>query len=96
MSDFWNEDLTFEEEEKLIEDAAKAIERRRMVMPAILVLEMHRPLANVAANAGVTMAPFLVPVLGFDLMNNYTRLLRKEQNVERLIRRLEAPVEGAA
>jgi hypothetical protein len=91
MSDFWSEDLTYEQEEKLIEDAAVMIEKRRMVMPAIMVLEMHKPLHNVAANTGVTLAPFLVPILGFDLMNNYTRLLRNQQNVERLIRRLEAP-----
>jgi hypothetical protein len=95
MSDFWREDLTEEEEEKLIDDAAKLIEKRRMVMPAILVLEMHKPLSNVAANTGVTLAPFLVPLFGFDLMNNYTRLLRRQQNVERLIERLEAPKEYA-
>jgi len=85
MSDFWTEELTPEETEKLIRKVADEIIRRKMQTPAILALDMHKPLANVTSSAGVVFAPFLVPFLGFHAVNDYTRLLAKQENVERLI-----------
>ena len=35
------------------------------------------------------MAPFLVPLFGFDFVNDYSNLLQKRDNVERLICMLE-------
>ena len=85
MSDFWDEELTPEETEAIIQKAANEIIRRKMQTPAILALDMHKPLANVTSAAGVVFAPFLVPFLGFNTVNDYTRLLAKQENVERLI-----------
>jgi hypothetical protein len=50
---------------------------------------MHKPISNVFAHAGLTMAPFLVPLFGFDFVNDYSNLLQKRDNVERLICMLE-------
>lgn len=91
MFDLWKEELTPEETDALIEKAANEIKKRKMQVPAILAIEMHRPLSYVAANAAVTMAPFLVPFLGFDSVNDYSRLLTKGENVDRLIAKLEEP-----
>lgn len=60
-----------------------------METPAILMLEMHKPMANVAAHAAVTFSPFLVPFFGFDRVNDYSRLLSSRENIERLIQELE-------
>jgi acyl-CoA reductase-like NAD-dependent aldehyde dehydrogenase len=91
MFDLWNDELTPEQEEELLEKAASAVEKRKMVAPAIMVLEMHKPLAYVGAHAAVAFAPFIVPFLGYDAVNDYSRLLKKPGNVERLIRKLERP-----
>lgn len=61
-----------------------------MTTPAILGLEAHKPLANVMAHGIVAFSGFLVPFLGFENVNDYSRLLRKRENVERLIELLEA------
>lgn len=60
-----------------------------MQAPAILALEAHKPLANVIAQSVVVFSGFLVPFLGFQNVNDYSRLLHKRENVERLICLLE-------
>lgn len=91
MFDFWKDELTPEETDALLNKAATEIKKRKMQVPAILAIEMHRPLNLVAANAATAMAPFLVPFLGFDNVNDYSRLLAKSENVDRLIAKLEEP-----
>ena len=87
--DMWDEDLTAAEEEDLLGKAAHEIRKRKMETPAIWFLEMHKPLSNVAAQSSVALSPFLVPLLGYDFVNNYSRLFSKRENVERLITKLE-------
>jgi hypothetical protein len=50
---------------------------------------MHKPISNVFAHVGLSLAPFLVPLFGFDFVNDYSNLLQKRDNVERLICMLE-------
>lgn len=89
MFDFWKDDQSEEETQALLDKCASEIRRRQLEGPAILFLEMHKPLSNVFAHAGLTMAPFLVPLFGFDFINDYSNLLQKRDNVERLICMLE-------
>ena len=96
MFDLWSSDLTPEEEEKLLQKAAGEIRKRKMVSPAILALEMHKPLANVLAHGAVVFSGFLVPFLGFENVNDYSRLLRTRENVERLIALLEQEEQGSS
>jgi hypothetical protein len=99
MFEFWEEELDEEQTEALIEKAAAEIRRRKMTVPAVMALEMHKPLAGIASSAGVVFAPFLVPFFGFDNVNDYTRVFSKRENFERLMARLEmpeAPDEGEA
>lgn len=85
----WSSDLTEAETEALIEKAANQFAKRNLHAPAILFLEMHKPLAYVGANAAVAFAPFMVPILGYDAVNDYSRLFSKRENVEKLIKKLE-------
>lgn len=89
MFDFWETDLTEEETSGLLDKVESEIVKRKLVVPAIIFLEMHKPISYIAANAAVGLSPFLVPFFGFEFMNNYSRLLAKRDNVERLIKRLE-------
>lgn len=89
MFDFWKDELTEEETEALILKAADSIHRRKLEMPAILALEMHKPLSFLGSQAALAFSPFLVPIFGFDGVNNYSRLFSKRENVERLLDRLD-------
>jgi len=89
MFDLWKEPLTEEERDQLLDKAAHEILRRKLEMPAVLFLEMHKPLAYVGGHAALAFAPFLVPFVGFDNVNNYSRLFSDRENVERLMTRLE-------
>ena len=94
MFDLWKDELTEEETEQLIEKAASEIERRKLEVPAVLMLECHKPLAFVGSQTSLMMAPFIAPFLGFDFVNNYSRLFAKRENVERLLQRIESGKES--
>jgi len=88
--ELWNEELTEAERDALIEKAASEILKRKLQAPAILMLELHKPLAYVGTQATLAFSPFIIPFLGFDAVNNYSRLFAKKENVELLLQRLEA------
>jgi len=89
MRELWSSELTEAETERLIAKLADQIKKRKLEVPAILFLEMHKPLANVAGQTAVVLSPFLIPLVGFDNLNDFSRLLSKRENFERLIRLLE-------
>jgi len=95
MFDLWKEPLTEEERDDLLEKTAHEISKRKLEAPAILFFEMHKPLAYVFGHAALAFSPFLVPLVGFDNLNNYTRLLSDRENVERLLQKLENHGGGA-
>lgn len=90
MFDFWKSDLTEEETEQLIEKCVSEIRARKMEAPAILFLESHQKLGFLAASGAVVTAPFLVPFFGFDAVNDYSRLFAKQENILKLLDRLES------
>lgn len=89
MFDFWKDDLDPEEEERLLDKLAEEIRKRKLNAPATLFFEMHKPLANIGGHFAMATSPFLVPILGYQNVNDYSRLLSKRDNVEKLIQRLE-------
>lgn len=89
MFDFWKEELSEQEEEQLLDKAASEIRKRKLEAPAILMLELHKPVAYVGSHAAIAFSPFLVPFLGYDNINNYSRLFSKKENIERLLKRLD-------
>jgi hypothetical protein len=89
MSASWMDPLEREEEERIISQVAGVIGKRKLETPAILFLEMHRPLANVGSHAVVAFAPFVAPFLGSDQTSEMSRLLATPGAVERLIQKLE-------
>ena len=91
MNNLWDEELTEEETRRLVENLAKKIRKRKMETPAVLMLEMHKPLAFVGGQAMVAFSPFLIPFLGFDRVNDYSRLLSKRENWEMLLDAIERP-----
>ncbi len=89
MNDFDEGSLTEEQTQELLEKAAQGILRRKLQVPAILMLQSYKPLSYIGSQATIVFAPFLVPFLGFDNIRNLSKLLENRQNVERLTVLLE-------
>ncbi len=82
-----------EEEQQLIDNIAKVVVNRGLETPAIMFLEATRPLSFIASQlAIVALAPlqWLFELEG----PKYTALFMKEQNVSRIIGRIEELVES--
>jgi hypothetical protein len=77
------------EVEQLLERAAREVTRRRLETPAILALEMHRPIAFLGSQALVLFTPMLAPAFGLKNMELLIRVLERRENLERLVCRIE-------
>lgn len=75
--------------EKLLEKAAQTIVKRGMEVPAILFLEMHKPLANLIGHAIWVTMPVWAVFFGVATTNELGALLSDPERIERLIQRIE-------
>lgn len=82
-------ELSPEDRDKLIEELARKIVGKGLETPAIMFLEMHKPVAFLAGQSLMVASPFLAPLFGIEGVNRYSRLLSEEGSVELLIRRIE-------
>lgn len=74
--------------EQLIDDLARRAARMNVTAPAILFLEMHRPLAFVGAQMLWAAQPFLSMWLDHADIGDVARLLEDPSGVDALINRL--------
>lgn len=72
-----------------IERFAEQVVARRMEVPAILAIEMHRPLAFLGSQALVLFTPLLAPAFGLARLEELTRLLQDPEAIEALLLRIE-------
>ncbi len=89
MPAIWDSPLTEEQRETIIRRVSEEISKRKLQTPAILFLEMHKPIANIAAHAVVAVSPFVMPFFGFKSVDEYSQFISSRENIEMLIRRLE-------
>ncbi len=89
MREFWKEPLSEERRAELIEAMARFAVERGLAAPAIIFLELHRPLAFIGSQAGIVFSPFLVALFGFERVDEYTQLMSERENWDRLIERIE-------
>lgn len=90
MQEFWERELTDSEVEELLDRAASEVAKRRLQTPAILFLEMHKPLAYLGSQAAVAFSPFIIPFFGFKAVDQWSQIAAKRERVERLIEKIEA------
>lgn len=83
------DELSDEERDAILERIAQGVVRRGMAVPAVLFLELNKPLSFVASQSLIVLTPFLAPFVGIENVHRYSRLLEKRDNVERLIERIE-------
>jgi len=72
-----------------IESVAGRIRRRGLEAPAVLFLEMHRPLSFLAGQSVMVAMPLLAPLIGVDNVGILGKVLMERENVEKLIARIE-------
>ena len=87
--DYEDDQLTPEERDKLINELAQKVVDKRMETPAIMFLEMHKPVTFLASQSILVASPFLVPLFGAEGVQKYSRLFSSVDNVELLIERIE-------
>lgn len=85
MSEF---DLTEEEEQKLINNIAKLVVDKGLEAPAIMFLEVTRPLSFIASQLAIVALGPLQWLFGLE-GPKYTGLFMKKENASRIIDRIE-------
>jgi len=77
------------ERDAMIERLARRVTGRRLEVPVILALEMHRPLAFLGSQALVVFTPMLAPAFGVDNLQRLSLLMEDRANLDRMIDRIE-------
>lgn len=97
MLDNWFQDLSTEEQQAVTTRIANEIRKRGLETPAILMLEMHRPLYGVASQALLAFSPFTAPLFGLQNVRDFSRLLGNREAMDLLIQKIESgtPDEGS-
>ncbi len=83
------EPLTDAQADEICEFLAGRVVGLGLTVPAILALEMHRPLTHLASHALVAISPILAPVLGIDSIGSFGRLIHHPGGVDKLITSIE-------
>jgi len=89
---FWDEEVTPDEEARVIEWAAREFHKYGLETAGILFLESGKPLAFIGSQIGsVFVMPFL-PFFGdsaYTKGDKFFKVFQKRDNLEKLIKRLE-------
>jgi hypothetical protein len=89
---FWDEEVTPEDVDEIIEWTAREIYRYGMETAAILFLESYKPMSRVGASMGQVFLFPLLPLFGDNAIvkgDKFFRIYQEHENVEKLIQRLE-------
>jgi len=76
--------------DQLIEQVTEQISRWRLTMPAILLLQVTRPLSLIASQCLLLCQPLLSFVYDAPRIADYAEMLADRANIDRLVARLEA------
>jgi len=84
-----SDELPMERREAIIEAVAKRVVSMGLSVPAILFLEMHKPVSFLASQAVTFFSPVFAAFFGFARMNETAAFLRKRENIEALVEKIE-------
>jgi len=82
-------ELTESEIDLLLARFADKITERRMAIPAILFLEMHKPLTTLLHQASMVSISLVTPLVGAKFGQKFLQVLESRKNIETLICLLE-------
>ena len=78
-----------EEEDVVLEKVAVKVVQWRMAIPAILFLEMVKPLNYIGAQAMVFFEPFVQTVFNFKDYDIFRTAMERRENIENLLQKIE-------
>lgn len=84
-----DEPLSDDERNAMIDEIAQKVVDKGMETPAVLFLEMNKPVSVIAGQSILAASPFLIPIFGAAGVRKYSQLLNNRDNVELLIERIE-------
>jgi hypothetical protein len=73
----------------VLERTARWIVEKRLETPAVLLLEINKPLSFVMGQSLYLSAPILAPIFGFEKLQKAAGLLSDHNSLETLISRIE-------
>lgn len=85
----WAADLSIERRDQLLALAAEWVVRKGLEAPAVMFLEMHKPLTTMAAVGYAFAQPPLMMLFGFQRTEEVRLLLSDRANIELLMDRIE-------
>lgn len=81
--------LTPEERQAALDFVTARVHKYGLEMPAILFLEINRPLAGLAGQAAYLFTPLFGAFLGLDKVERYASLIGDRSALDELINRLD-------
>ncbi len=81
--------LTPTRRDELVETIARRLSAWNLSAPAIILLQMHAPLAFLGGQVLFAAEPFVATVTGNGFAHDLALLVEEPENIERLVARLE-------
>ena len=75
--------------EAIADAVARRIVARKLEAPAVMFLEMHKPLSFIASQATLVAMPMLGPLIGAQHTADLSKLLADRHGIDTLIERIE-------
>lgn len=83
------DEIPQDEQRELLEKIAMQVVKRRLTAPAILFLEMCKPLNFLGSQVLIALNPFVQAVFNTTEYQKFALIIEKDANVELLIRLIE-------
>jgi len=95
-------DVTKRQRDAMIEHLAQKVVSSGMEIPAVMMLEMSKPVSFILSQAVLILGPVLYMFMGTERVDGFAGFLNSRENLEMLIKRIEeltnvsAPEKAAA
>ncbi len=81
--------LTDEKREQIIDTIAEKVVGKHLETPAVLFLDMHKPLSWIAGQTLMVGVPLLGMLFGAQPVVDFGKMLMERENIDKLITRIE-------
>ena len=83
------DEIDEEERDRIIEKAAQEIVKRGLTAPALLFIEMAKPINFLGSQLLVAVDPFISSILSSGDYRKFSILMEDDENMERLLQAIE-------
>ena len=89
MPELLLEDISEERQTELLEKLSRRLVKMKLGIPAIFLLELHKPLNFIGSQIMIILEPFVQAIFNFSDYRTFALMMEKRENVERLIQAIE-------